>query len=32
MVKATLDGLRKLRSPKKIAQLRGKTVEELTAS
>ena len=31
MVKATLDGLRRLRSPQKIAELRGKTVEEITA-
>ncbi len=31
MVKATLDGLRRLRSPREIARLRGKTVEELTA-
>jgi len=31
MVKATLDGLRNLRSAEKIAALRGKTVEELTA-
>jgi len=31
MVKATLDGLRRLRSPKKIAELRGKTVEEIRA-
>ena len=30
MVKATLDGLRRLRSPQKIAELRGKTVEEIT--
>ncbi len=29
MVKATLDGLRKLRTANKIAELRGKTVEEL---
>lgn len=29
MVKATLDGLQKLRSPEQVAQLRGKTVEEL---
>ena len=31
MVKATLDGLRNLRSAKSIAELRGKTVEEITA-
>lgn len=31
MVKATLDGLRSLRSAEKIARLRGKTVEEITA-
>ena len=31
MVKATLNGLRRLRSPQKIAELRGKTVEEITA-
>ena len=31
MVKATLDGLRRLRSPHKIAELRGKTVEEIRA-
>jgi small subunit ribosomal protein S5 len=31
MVKATLDGLRELRSAQKIAELRGKTVEEITA-
>ena len=31
MVKATLDGLRRLRSPQKIAELRGKTVEEISA-
>lgn len=31
MVKATLDGLRKLRTINKIAELRGKTVEELSA-
>ena len=31
MVKATLDGLRNLRSAKTIAALRGKTVEEITA-
>ena len=31
MVKATLDGLRRLRSPQKIAELRGKTVEEILA-
>ncbi|WP_419175616.1 30S ribosomal protein S5 [Desulfosediminicola sp.] len=31
MVKATLDGLRSLRSAQKIAELRGKTVEEITA-
>ena len=31
MVKATLDGLRKLRSAQKIAGLRGKTVEEIRA-
>ncbi len=31
MVKATLDGLRKLKTVNKIAELRGKTVEELTA-
>ncbi|HBH30058.1 MAG: 30S ribosomal protein S5 [Desulfofustis sp. PB-SRB1] len=29
MVKATLDGLRRLRSPEKIAGLRGKTVAEI---
>lgn len=29
MVKATLDGLRKLRSPEKIANMRGKTVAEI---
>ncbi|SHI07067.1 SSU ribosomal protein S5P [Desulfofustis glycolicus DSM 9705] len=32
MVKATLDGLRRLRSPRVIAELRGKTVEELALS
>ena len=31
MVKATLAGLKELRSAKKIAELRGKTVEEITA-
>ncbi len=31
MVKATLEGLRSLRSAEKIAALRGKTVEEITA-
>jgi len=31
LVKATLDGLRNLRSAKKIAALRGKTVEEIMA-
>lgn len=31
MVKATLDGLRRLRSARRIAELRGKTVEEITA-
>lgn len=31
MVKATLDGLRRLRTANKIAELRGKTVEELLA-
>lgn len=31
MVKATLNGLRKLRSAHKIAELRGKSVEEITA-
>ena len=31
IVKATLDGLRRLRSPQKIAELRGKTVEEISA-
>ncbi len=31
MVKATLDGLRSLRSAQSIADLRGKTVEEITA-
>ncbi|MFV0437010.1 MAG: 30S ribosomal protein S5 [Desulfopila sp.] len=31
MVKATLDGLRRLRSAQAIATLRGKTVEEITA-
>ncbi len=31
MVKATLDGLRRLRSAQKIAELRGKTVEEILA-
>ncbi len=31
MVKATLDGLRKLKTANKIAELRGKTVEELSA-
>ncbi len=31
MVKATLDGLRRLRSAQKIAELRGKTVEEIRA-
>ncbi|MBE0583122.1 MAG: 30S ribosomal protein S5, partial [Desulfofustis sp.] len=32
MVKATLDGLRRLRSPRTIAELRGKTVEDLALS
>ncbi len=31
MVKATLDGLRRLRSPKRIAAMRGKNVEEITS-
>ncbi len=31
MVKATMQGLRSLRSPEKIAALRGKTVEEILA-
>jgi small subunit ribosomal protein S5 len=31
MVKATLDGLRELRTARSIAELRGKTVEEITA-
>ncbi|MFH7325295.1 30S ribosomal protein S5 [Desulfurivibrio sp. C05AmB] len=31
MVKATLDGLRRLRSPRRIAAMRGKNVEEITA-
>ncbi|WP_136810590.1 30S ribosomal protein S5 [Desulfosediminicola flagellatus] len=31
MVKATLDGLRSIRSAQTIADLRGKTVEEITA-
>ncbi len=31
MVKATLNGLKSLRSAKKIAEFRGKTVEEITA-
>ena len=31
MVKATLDGLRKVKSAQKIAELRGKTVEEILA-
>lgn len=31
MVKATLQGLKELRSAQKIAELRGKTVEEITA-
>ncbi|MCP3892734.1 MAG: 30S ribosomal protein S5 [Desulfobulbaceae bacterium] len=31
MVKATLAGLKELRSAEKIAELRGKTVEEITA-
>lgn len=31
MVKATLNGLKSLRSARKIAELRGKTVEEITA-
>lgn len=31
MVKATLDGLKQLRSAQKIAELRGKNVEEITA-
>lgn len=31
MVKATLDGLRRLRTAADIAQLRGKSVEEITA-
>jgi small subunit ribosomal protein S5 len=32
MVKATIDGLRRLRSARTIAELRGKTVEELALS
>ena len=31
MVKATIDGLKQLRSAQKIAELRGKNVEEITA-
>jgi ribosomal protein S5 len=31
MVKATLGGLRELRTAENIARLRGKTVEEITA-
>jgi len=31
MVKATLEGLRRLRSAQKIAEMRGKTVEEILA-
>ncbi|HET97405.1 MAG TPA: 30S ribosomal protein S5 [Desulfurivibrio alkaliphilus] len=31
MVKATLDGLRRLRSPRLIAAMRGKKVEEITS-
>lgn len=31
MVKATLDGLRRLRSPRRIAAMRGKKVEEITS-
>ena len=31
LVKATLEGLRKLRSAERIAALRGKSVEELSA-
>jgi small subunit ribosomal protein S5 len=31
MVKATLDGLQDLRTAKRIAELRGKTLEEITA-
>lgn len=30
MVKATLDGLRRLRSPRRIAAMRGRSVEEIT--
>ena len=30
MVKATLDGLRRLRSPRRVARMRGKNVEEIT--
>lgn len=30
MVKATLNGLRRLRSPRRIAAMRGKSVEEIT--
>ncbi|ADH86130.1 30S ribosomal protein S5 [Desulfurivibrio alkaliphilus] len=30
MVKATLDGLRRLRNPAKVARMRGKSVEEIT--
>jgi len=31
MVKATIEGLKELRSPQQIAKLRGKSVEEITA-
>ncbi len=31
LVKATMDGLRRLRSPEQIAAIRGKSVEEITA-
>lgn len=31
LVKATMDGLRRLRSPQHIAAMRGKSVEEITA-
>ncbi len=31
LVKATMDGLRKLRNPQRIAAMRGKTVEEIFA-
>ncbi|MDF1613474.1 30S ribosomal protein S5 [Desulfurivibrio alkaliphilus] len=30
MVKATLDGLRRLRNPAKVARMRGKSIEEIT--